>query len=518
MVISGNDATRQKFNADLSHSTKRRSTTLHIVVATDICRHMDESSVFDPDRDLDFSLEVLSGLINTVQRNCTRTDIMSRAIGESFRTIVVGGEPHDWQVVDRVGRGPNLYDEFAELPSTATFKVEFLPRVDSDEWSAQLSVAAQQCRPYHVAVIDAETPLINAVDLVVELLKIDPFAHAIVLADPGSTIPAQLVEATNKSDRVVLTRKPLADDEFQMLINMVGCKVAAQKSRVTTEPTTPNQGNLASQIDTFMDASHVELVAEHKGLRIYAEELVERLQETHRKLLSTQEVTVLALAQLADSRDPETGEHLLRMRAFAQILACYLSEDVKHPEVDADFLIELYRSTPLHDIGKVGIPDNILLKPGKLTRDEFEIMKRHTVIGAQALERATRQCQNSTFLRMAVDIALYHHERFNGRGYPSGLAGDEIPLCARITAVADVFDALTSARVYKAAMPVEEARRLILAEDGQHFDPLVIDAFVHCFEDFVQVKEAIDAGREGCVETAHGFKINMESIVNMAMS
>ena len=117
---------------------------------------------------------------------------MSRAIGESFRTIVVGGEPHDWQVVDRVGRGPNLYDEFAELPSTATFKVEFLPRVDSDEWSAQLSVAAQQCRPYHVAVIDAETPLINAVDLVVELLKIDPFAHAIVLArsrldNPGST-------------------------------------------------------------------------------------------------------------------------------------------------------------------------------------------------------------------------------------------------------------------------------------------------------------------------------------------
>lgn len=442
---------------------------------------------------------------------------MSRANGESYRTIVVGGEPLDWQVIDRVGRGPNEYDEFAELPSSSTFKVEFLPRVDCDEWAAQLSVAAQQCRPYHIAVIDAETPLLPAVDLVVELLKIDPFAHAIVLANPGSQIPSEIAKATNASDRVVPTRKPLANDEFQLLLNMVGAKVTAHKSRVSG-PVSSNQQQLASQIDTFMDASHVELVAEHKGLRIYAEELVERLQETHRELLSTQEVTVLALAQLADSRDPETGEHLLRMRAFAQILACYLSEEVKHPEVDADFLIELYRSTPLHDIGKVGIPDNILLKPGKLTRDEFEIMKRHTIIGAQALERATRQCQNSTFLRMAVDIALYHHERFNGRGYPTGLSGEEIPLSARITAVADVFDALTSARVYKAAMPVEEAHRLILAEDGQHFDPLVVDAFVHCFEDFVQIKDAIDAGREGCVETAHGFKIKMESIVNMAMS
>ena len=442
---------------------------------------------------------------------------MIRDSGKSIRTIVVGGEPHDWQVLDQLGRGPREFDEFAEAPLGLAFNVEFLPRVETDEWAAQLSVAKQQCRPYHVAVIDADTPLVSAVELVVELLKIDPFAHAIVLADPGSQICSELIEATNASNRVIPTRKPLSKDEFRLIINLVSSKIGAMKSQISI-PLSPCQDQLTSQIDHFMDASHVELVAEHKGLRIYADELVERLQESHRELLSTQEVTVFALAQLADSRDPETGEHLLRMRAFAQILACHLFENVKHPEVDADFLIELYRSTPLHDIGKVGIPDNILLKPGKLTRDEFEIMKRHTVIGAQALERATRQCHNSIFLRMAVDIALYHHERFNGRGYPTGLSGDEIPLAARITAVADVFDALTSARVYKAAMSVDVARKLILAEDGEHFDPQIIDAFVYCFEDFVQVKEAIDAGLEGCVETTHGFKIKMESIVNMAMT
>lgn len=442
---------------------------------------------------------------------------MSRANGENIRTVVVGGEPQDWQVIDRVGRGPSEFDEFAELPLTSVFNVEFLPRVEVDEWAAQLAVARQHCRPYHLAIIDADTPLLPAVDMVVELLKIDPFAHAIVLNDFGSQVADEVVAATNASDRVVTSRKPLVDQEFLMLMNTLAGKVIAHKSRIVA-PRQPIQDELASQIDSFMDASHIELVEEHKGLRIYAEELVERLQETHRELLSTQEVTVLALAQLADSRDPETGEHLLRMRAFAQILACYMAEEAKHEEVDSDFLIELYRSTPLHDIGKVGIPDNILLKPGKLTRDEFEIMKRHTIIGAQALERATRQCQNSNFLRMAVDIALYHHERYNGRGYPCGLSGEEIPLAARITAVADVFDALTSARVYKPAMPVDEAKSLILSEDGEHFDPQIVDAFVHCFEDFVQVKEAIDEGQQGCVETAHGFKIKMESIVSMATS
>lgn len=443
--------------------------------------------------------------------------IMIQASGDLVRTLVVGGEPPDWQVIDRLGRGPRDFDEFAEAPSGTEFKVEFLPRVDQSEWAAQMGVARQQFRPYHIAVLDAETPLLAVDELVEELLRFDHFAHAIVLVDSGSAAAGRIAETYRRSDRVLLVRKPLIECEFQTTLNMVAGKIRAFRGTEQQQAAMPvGQAKLTTQVDSILQATHVELVQVHKGLQVYAEELVERLQETHRELQSTQEVTVLALAQLADSRDPETGEHLLRMRAFAQIIASHLCEKVKHPEVDAEFLVEMYRSTPLHDIGKVGIPDSILLKPGKLTRDEYEIMKRHTTIGAQALERATRQSQNSNFLRMAVDIALYHHERFNGLGYPCGISGQDIPLAARITAVADVFDALTSARVYKDAMHPEEARQLIVAEDGEHFDPLIIDAFENCFEDFVQVKDAIDEGKVGCLETTHGFMVNMDTIVNMA--
>jgi len=205
---------------------------------------------------------------------------------------------------------------------------------------------------------------------------------------------------------------------------------------------------------------------------------------------------MFALAQLADSRDPETGEHLLRMRAYSQLLAEHLSEHGPYVhEIDREFLAEFYRSTPLHDIGKVGIPDQILLKPGPLQRDEFEIMKRHTIIGAEALEKAARQSNFGDFLNMAAIIARSHHEKFDGTGYPDGLSGPEIPLCARITAVADVFDALTSSRVYKDSMPCEEARELISSQSAQHFDPAVIDAFVACYDEFLKVKAVVDEGQ-----------------------
>ncbi|HYW79116.1 MAG TPA: HD domain-containing phosphohydrolase [Thermoguttaceae bacterium] len=202
----------------------------------------------------------------------------------------------------------------------------------------------------------------------------------------------------------------------------------------------------------------------------------------------TRDMAVFVLAKLADSRDPETGEHLERMREYCRILAERLSREGPYTEqIDRDFLDDLYRSSPLHDIGKVGIPDSILLKPGRLSRDEFEVMKGHAEIGAKALKEAVTQSHCGHFLAMARDIARHHHERYNGSGYPDGLAGNAIPMAARIVALADVFDALTSERVYKAAYDPEIARAMIEEESGEHFDPAIVDAFRACYEDFVKV-------------------------------
>jgi putative two-component system response regulator len=154
------------------------------------------------------------------------------------------------------------------------------------------------------------------------------------------------------------------------------------------------------------------------------------------------------------------------------------------------FVDDLHRASPLHDIGKVGIPDEILLKPGRLTADEFTHMQQHTVIGADILEQAVAQSPYAGFLAMAAVVARYHHERFNGSGYPAGLAGAEIPLPARILAVADAYDAITSARPYKAAEPASRAREIIESERGRHFDPVIVDAFQARFADFLQVGKA----------------------------
>ncbi len=239
-----------------------------------------------------------------------------------------------------------------------------------------------------------------------------------------------------------------------------------------------------------------ELEEAHDELRHHALQLSDRLQQRTIEVLGTRDLTMFALAQLADSRDQETGEHLLRMRAYAQLLAEQLAREGPYAgRLDRKFLENFYRSTPLHDIGKVGIPDQILLKPDSLTREEFEVMKQHTLIGAEALEKAAHQNRYGDFLGLAAEIARSHHEKFDGSGYPDGLSGQDIPLSARITALADVFDALTSARVYKEAMDPQRAKQIIESEEGKHFDPDVVEAFRHCFADFLQVKSAIDGGQ-----------------------
>jgi putative two-component system response regulator len=204
-----------------------------------------------------------------------------------------------------------------------------------------------------------------------------------------------------------------------------------------------------------------------------------------------QDITIHALARLAETRDPETGNHLRRTQEYMRILAIGLRDHPGYAAFMSDRNIQLLaKSAPLHDIGKVGIPDHILLKPGKLDADEWAIMKTHARIGMEAIEHAESDAEQPVeFLALAKEIAHYHHERWDGSGYPEGLAGNAIPIPARLMALADVFDALITRRVYKAPLPPDQAREIIAAESGRHFDPNVVEAFLASFDRFLAVAE-----------------------------
>ena len=212
------------------------------------------------------------------------------------------------------------------------------------------------------------------------------------------------------------------------------------------------------------------------------DELLLRVRIGERVLsLESRDLTIFAMAKLAESRDPETGAHLERVRNYSRAIAQSLRDNPKFAtQIDSAFVRLIHQTSPLHDIGKVAIPDCVLLKPGRLSDREFEIMKSHTTLGAQTLDAALKEHPEAGFLRLARNIAATHHERWDGTGYPNRLAGEDIPLCGRIVAVADVYDALTTRRVYKGAFSHEIGRAMILEERGTHFDPDVVDAFVAC--------------------------------------
>lgn len=226
-------------------------------------------------------------------------------------------------------------------------------------------------------------------------------------------------------------------------------------------------------------------------------ELVARVRVGERMLsMETRDVAIFAMAKLAESRDPETGAHLERVRSYSKVLAQHLQASAKHRGViDDEFVRLIYLTSPLHDIGKVGIPDTVLLKPGRLSDREFEIMKTHTTMGADTLAAALHQFPGVKFLEMARDIAITHHERFDGTGYPNHLRGELIPLCGRIVALADVYDAMTSKRVYKNAFSHDIAKAAIVGERDVHFDPHVVDAFLEREAEFIAIRERFAEGR-----------------------
>lgn len=260
-------------------------------------------------------------------------------------------------------------------------------------------------------------------------------------------------------------------------INHQGRKINIERKCINI---TDKARNVICRVDVFRDittALELEVLMEA------------RIEERSQGVLATQNITMMSLASLAESRDNETGLHLERMRTYSKMIAQELLDHNVFAEVNAQFVKDIYSSSPLHDIGKVGTPDYVLLKPGKLTSEEWEIMKMHPVIGAKTLQDAINQGAHASFLAMARDICYGHHEKYDGSGYPKGLKGTEIPLSARIVALADCYDALRSARIYKNAYSHEESKQLIIEKSGIYYDPHVVDAFIRIEKHIIEIAE-----------------------------
>ncbi len=245
-----------------------------------------------------------------------------------------------------------------------------------------------------------------------------------------------------------------------------------------TKPYQPEE--IIARVATHLKLHDLNIQLEEKNKKLES-----TVEEQNKTITEMQMATIFSLAKLAQSRDDDTGKHLERVQKYCRSLAVELS---KLPEYESivtkDFIKNIVFASSLHDIGKVSIPDAILLKPGKLTEEEFEEMKKHTIYGAQTLEEVYEMFGSNEFIKMGIDIAKYHHERWDGKGYPEGLSGEEIPLSARIMAIADVYDALSSRRTYKAAFPHKKCVEIITEGRGTQFDPSMVDAFLKVQDEF----------------------------------
>ena len=274
---------------------------------------------------------------------------------------------------------------------------------------------------------------------------------------------------------IFLTAKTDATDETK------GLEIGAID--YITKPINP--AILMARVKTHLDIKRMQDFLRNQNSFLEAE-IIKRTRE----ITAIQDVTIHAMASLAETRDNETGNHIRRTQNYVRVLAQKLRH---HPRfahfLDDDKIIELlYKSAPLHDIGKVGIPDKILLKPGRFEPEEFEVMKQHPALGRSAILNAEYELGLEVpFLKYAKEIAYAHQEKWDGSGYPLGLSGDNIPISARLMAVADVYDALISRRVYKEGMSHEQAVKLIIEGRGSHFDPDITDAFLELQEDFIAI-------------------------------
>jgi putative two-component system response regulator len=262
---------------------------------------------------------------------------------------------------------------------------------------------------------------------------------------------------------------------FLSALSEVGDKVkafAAGGVDYITKPFEEREVLARVQAHLSIRRMRVELLKYNQSLESMA---VERMRDIY----DSQMATLAALSTLAEWRDEDTGSHIERTRRYCRVLAEALAERPDHrEEISVAYINSIYHAAPLHDIGKVGIPDNILLKPGKLTQEEFDCMKTHTIIGAQALETVQKAFPKNAFIDIGIKLARTHHEKWDGSGYPDGLRGADIPLAGRIMAVADVYDALRAKRPYKEPLPHAEAYALVLEGSGKQFDPALVECFI----------------------------------------
>jgi len=309
------------------------------------------------------------------------------------------------------------------------------------------------------------------------------------LAEPGNNIPIETAQRYILSEIIFVVAIIMT---YVLLIIMGysrNLKLFINNEQQTLELVA--QGNLNVRVPVTSN-DEFGLMALHTNTMISS--LAKKTQE----LNTTRDASILGLASLAETRDNETGGHILRTQNYVKALANEMARSEKYKASLSPEIIDLiYKSAPLHDVGKVGIPDNILLKPGKLTETEFKIMKNHAQIGADALAVAEHQLGSNSFLKYAKEISLAHHEKWDGSGYPNQLTGENIPLSGRLMALADVYDALISKRIYKPAFSHGKARSIIIEGKGSHFDPAVVDAFISIEGTFIAIaKEFSDRIKE----------------------
>ncbi|HPM34118.1 MAG TPA: response regulator [Spirochaetota bacterium] len=318
---------------------------------------------------------------------------------------------------------------------------------------------------FHNILRAKDVIIANDIDTFISKLNLPEETREIISKETSSAVIMPLfIENSIKGFLLFLSEEPEPyNEEHLRFLKLIAGQISLSIQR----------GDLTSQLE--MHTKHLEHIVKVR---------------TH-ELLKTQKTTIFALSKLAETRDSETGEHLERMRNYCVLLAQIMKYSGEYETITSEFMRNIYDSCILHDIGKVGIPDVILLKPTALNHEEFEIIKTHTVIGYNALNDASKTLGDNSFLDMAKDIALYHHERWDGLGYPEGRHGENIPIVARIVTIGDVYDALTSKRPYKEAIPHEETVE-IMRQEAFRFDPRIFKLFLYNHEDFDRIRRQFD--------------------------
>lgn len=325
------------------------------------------------------------------------------------------------------------------------------------------ALAQMKASPPDVLLLDINMPVMNGVE-VIQHMKANP-----ALAN----IPIVVISGITDIEKIAQCIELGADDylikphDFRLLKARIENHIEKKKLR-------DREQSLVSRIEK------------------YSLDLEGRVRQQVKEISDAQRAIIFAMSKLVESRDQETGMHLERVREYCKSLVSYLASHSKYEsQINEDFIEDLYASSPLHDIGKVGIPDRILSKPGKLTPDERITMNSHTVIGSRTLEAVNERHPGNSFIAMGTEVTECHHEQWDGSGYPHGTKGEDIPLSARILALADFYDALTTDRPYRGALKHDQVREMILSQSNKHFDPCIVEAFVGIENEFIQTNSGV---------------------------